>query len=279
MKRILVFSVCLMFIMCLIGCSEHKKLSEFEMSEDLNKEIKKYFEITDVFVEGEPLPPLIIEDLITKYELSNKYLVYFDKDHKSNYVCAYLNNEVKEVLDTIEIIHEGYESWFIWQGENLYLKKYEYAIEENIINCNDYPLKWIEYKDKEEILDFFEDFFLVSITKSQKINVLNCETKEEGSKVIYIEENSYNFSNLLERKEKFYVLSKKEIKLTDINAHELHSLIKYESFYCKILNDKFYIRDLGYHEKNYDIDDYIIINDYYFCCLDEIIKFIVEQKR
>ena len=152
MKKIFLAFMSLMFIICLVGCSDSKQFEESKISEELNIGLEQYFEINNSLKDGEIRDKIYINDLIVNYKLFNKYLIFIDYEHKSKYYCAYLDSKVKEILDTIEIITpDGEPNWYLWQGENLYLKKYEYAIENDIINYNDYSLKWFEFEEKEDI--------------------------------------------------------------------------------------------------------------------------------
>lgn len=278
MKKLFLVFMSLVFIICLVGCSDSKQFEESKISEKLNIGLKQYFEINNSLKDGEIRDQIYINDLIINYKLFNKYLIFIDCDYKSKYYCAYLDSKVKEILDTIEIITpDGEPSWYLWQGENLYLKKYEYAIENDIINYNDYSLKWFEFEEKEDILDSYENLFLVSITKSQMLNVINYENSEKIKKLIFIEENSYNFNCLIEEGKRFYLLTEKEINVTSITLLDIYEFLMYNSFEYKILNEKIYIKDNTYKlNMDYILMDYMIIDDCYFYCLDEIIKYIKE---
>lgn len=278
MKKIFLAFMSLMFIICLVGCSDSKQFEESKISEELNIGLEQYFETNNSLKDGEIRDKIYINDLIVNYKLFNKYLIFIDYEHKSKYYCAYLDSKVKEILDTIEIITpDGEPNWYLWQGENLYLKKYEYAIENDIINYNDYSLKWFEFEEKEDILDSYENLFLVSITKSQMLNVINYENSEKIKKLIFIEENSYNFNCLIEEGKRFYLLTEKEINVTSITLLDIYEFLMYNSFEYKILNEKIYIKDNTYKlNMDYVLMDYMIIDDCYFYCLDEIIKYIKE---
>lgn len=266
----------LLAIMFLIGCKENYQIKTSDMTETLNQEIEGYFKIDNESKDQEIKDLIYIEDLINNYEYSNKYLISVDNEYKSKYFCAYLDIKIKDILDSIEISEpDGNPSWYIWQGENRYLKKYEYAIKKNIIDVSKYCLNWVEFEKKEDIVHSYENLFLVCIAKSIKLNVINYENNKKVNKVIFIEENSSTLWNLIEEAEGFFTLSENEIDFSNITTLNIFDLLMHNSFKYKKINENIYI-DLNNRGQKleYELNDYKIINERYFYCLDEIVNFI-----
>lgn len=115
--------IVMLFGIYLAGCNENKQIKESNMSKELNGELEKNFNFIDNILKDEEISDrLYLNDLLNNE--TNKYFIFIDKEYKSKYFCAYLNIKVKNILDSIEIKSpDGDSSWYIWQGENLYLKK------------------------------------------------------------------------------------------------------------------------------------------------------------
>lgn len=280
MKKIIAFVMSLLAIMFLIGCNENYQIKTSHMSETLNQELEDYFKIDNESKDQEIKDLIYIDDLMNNYEYSNKYLISVDNEYESKYFCAYLDIKIKDILDSIEISEpDGNPSWYIWQGENRYLKKYEYAIKKNIIDVNEYCMNWVEFEKKEDIVHSYENLFLVCIAKSIKLNVINYENNKKVNKVIFIEENFSTLWNLIEEAEGFFTLSENEIDFSNITTLNIFDLLMHNSFKYKKINENIYI-DLNNRDQKaeYELNDYKIINERYFYSLDEIVNFIKSQK-
>ena len=276
MKKIIAFVMSLLAIMFLIGCNENYQIKTSHMSETLNQELEDYFKIDNESKDQEIKDLIYIDDLMNNYEYSNKYLISIDNEYESKYFCAYLDIKIKDILDSIEISEpDGNPSWYIWQGENRYLKKYEYAIKKNIIDVNEYCMNWVEFEKKEDIVHSYENLFLVCIAKSIKLNVINYENNKKVNKVIFIEENSSTLWNLIEEAEGFFTLSENKIDFSNITTLNIFDLLMHNSFKYKKINENIYI-DLNNRGQKleYELNDYKIINERYFYSLDEIVNFI-----
>ncbi len=276
MKKIIAFVMSLLAIMFLIGCNENYQIKTSHMSETLNQELEDYFKIDNESKDQEIKDLIYIDDLMNNYEYSNKYLISIDNEYESKYFCAYLDIKIKDILDSIEISEpDGNPSWYIWQGENRYLKKYEYAIKKNIIDVNEYCMNWVEFEKKEDIVHSYENLFLVCIAKSIKLNVINYENNKKVNKVIFIEENSITLWNLIEEAEGFFTLSENKIDFSNITTLNIFDLLMHNSFKYKKINENIYI-DLNNRGQKleYELNDYKIINERYFYSLDEIVNFI-----
>ena len=276
MKKIIAFVMSLLAIMFLIGCNENYQIKTSHMSETLNQELEDYFKIDNESKDQEIKDLIYIDDLMNNYEYSNKYLISVDNEYESKYYCAYLDIKIKDILDSIEISEpDGNPSWYIWQGENRYLKKYEYAIKKNIIDVNEYCMNWVEFEKKEDIVHSYENLFLVCIAKSIKLNVINYENNKKVNKVIFIEENSSTLWNLIEEAEGFFTLSENKMDFSNITILNIFDLLMHNSFKYKKLNENIYI-DLNKRGQKieYELNDYKIINERYFYSLDEIVNFI-----
>lgn len=276
MKKIIAFVMSLLAIMFLIGCNENYQIKTSHMSETLNQELEDYFKIDNESKDQEIKDLIYIDDLMNNYEYSNKYLISIDNEYESKYFCAYLDIKIKDILDSIEISEpDGNPSWYIWQGENRYLKKYEYAIKKNIIDVNEYCMNWVEFEKKEDIVHSYENLFLVCIAKSIKLNVINYENNKKVNKVIFIEENSSTLWNLIEEAEGFFTLSENKMDFSNITILNIFDLLMHNSFKYKKLNENIYI-DLNNRGQKieYELNDYKIINERYFYSLDEIVNFI-----
>lgn len=276
MKKIIAFVMSLLAIMFLIGCNENYQIKTSHMSETLNQELEDYFKIDNESKDQEIKDLIYIDDLMNNYEYSNKYLISVDNEYESKYYCAYLDIKIKDILDSIEISEpDGNPSWYIWQGENRYLKKYEYAIKKNIIDVNEYCMNWVEFEKKEDIVHSYENLFLVCIAKSIKLNVINYENNKKVNKVIFIEENSSTLWNLIEEAEGFFTLSENKMDFSNITILNIFDLLMHNSFKYKKLNENIYI-DLNNRGQKieYELNDYKIINERYFYSLDEIVNFI-----
>ena len=276
MKKIIAFVMSLLAIMFLIGCNENYQIKTSHMSETLNQELEDYFKIDNESKDQEIKDLIYIDDLMNNYEYSNKYLISVDNEYESKYYCAYLDIKIKDILDSIEISEpDGNPSWYIWQGENRYLKKYEYAIKKNIIDVNEYCMNWVEFEKKEDIVHSYENLFLVCIAKSIKLNVINYENNKKVNKVIFIEENSSTLWNLIEEAEGFFTLSENKIDFSNITTLNIFDLLMHNSFKYKKINENIYI-DLNNRGQKieYELNDYKIINERYFYSLDEIVNFI-----
>ena len=276
MKKIIAFVMSLLAIMFLIGCNENYQIKTSHMSETLNQELEDYFKIDNESKDQEIKDLIYIDDLMNNYEYSNKYLISIDNEYESKYFCAYLDIKIKDILDSIEISEpDGNPSWYIWQGENRYLKKYEYAIKKNIIDVNEYCMNWVEFEKKEDIVHSYENLFLVCIAKSIKLNVINYENNKKVNKVIFIEENSSTLWNLIEEAEGFFTLSENKIDFSNITILNIFDLLMHNSFKYKKINENIYI-DLNNRGQKieYELNDYKIINERYFYSLDEIVNFI-----
>ena len=280
MKKIIAFVMSLLAILFLIGCNENYQIKTSHMSETLNQELEDYFKIDNESKDQEIKDLIYIDDLMNNYEYSNKYLISVDNEYESKYFCGYLDIKIKDILDSIEISDpDGNPSWYIWQGENRYLKKYEYAIKKNIIDVNEYCMNWVEFEKKEDIVHSYENLFLVCIAKSIKLNVINNENNKKVNKVIFIEENSSTLWNLIEEAEGFFTLSENEIDFSNITTLNIFDLLMHNSFKYKKINENIYI-DLNNRGQKleYELNDYKIINERYFYSLDEIVNFIEGQK-
>ena len=276
MKKIIAFVMSLLAIMFLIGCNENYQIKTSHMLETLNQELEDYFKIDNESKDQEIKDLIYIDDLMNNYEYSNKYLISIDNEYESKYFCAYLDIKIKDILDSIEISEpDGNPSWYIWQGENRYLKKYEYAIKKNIIDVNEYCMNWVEFEKKEDIVHSYENLFLVCIAKSIKLNVINYENNKKVNKVIFIEENSSTLWNLIEEAEGFFTLSENKIDFSNITTLNIFDLLMHNSFKYKKINENIYI-DLNNRGQKleYELNDYKIINERYFYSLDEIVNFI-----
>ncbi len=276
MKKIIAFVMSLLAIMFLIGCNENYQIKTSHMSETLNQELEDYFKIDNESKDQEIKDLIYIDDLMNNCEYSNKYLISIDNEYESKYFCAYLDIKIKDILDSIEISEpDGNPSWYIWQGENRYLKKYEYAIKKNIIDVNEYCMNWVEFEKKEDIVHSYENLFLVCIAKSIKLNVINYENNKKVNKVIFIEENSSTLWNLIEEAEGFFTLSENKIDFSNITTLNIFDLLMHNSFKYKKINENIYI-DLNNRGQKieYELNDYKIINERYFYSLDEIVNFI-----
>ena len=276
MKKIIAFVMSLLAIMFLIGCNENYQIKTSHMSETLNQELEDYFKIDNESKDQEIKDLIYIDDLMNNCEYSNKYLISIDNEYESKYFCAYLDIKIKDILDSIEISEpDGNPSWYIWQGENRYLKKYEYAIKKNIIDINEYCMNWVEFEKKEDIVHSYENLFLVCIAKSIKLNVINYENNKKVNKVIFIEENSSTLWNLIEEAEGFFTLSENKIDFSNITTLNIFDLLMHNSFKYKKINENIYI-DLNNRGQKieYELNDYKIINERYFYSLDEIVNFI-----
>jgi len=280
MKKIIVLFMMLILSVILVGCNESNHIKTSQMTESLNKELDEYFKIDNESKEQEILQAIYIDNLIDNYKNSNKYLISVDNKFKSKYFCAYLDIRVKDVLDSIKIAEvDGNPSWYIWQGENRYLKKYDYAIKNNIIDINEYCMKWVEFEKKEDIAPSYENLFLICIAKSIKLNLIDYENNEKAEKVIFIEENASALWNLIEKVDGFFTLLEKEIDLTNLTTVYVFLVLNYYSFKYKNINESIYIYLNDRNQKvEYDFNDYKIINEKYFYRLDEIINYIEEQK-
>lgn len=266
----------LLAIMFLIGCNENYQIKTSHMSETLNQELEDYFKIDNESKDQEIKDLIYIDDLMNNCEYSNKYLISIDNEYESKYFCAYLDIKIKDILDSIEISEpDGNPSWYIWQGENRYLKKYEYAIKKNIIDVNEYCMNWVEFEKKEDIVHSYENLFLVCIAKSIKLNVINYENNKKVNKVIFIEENSSTLWNLIEEAEGFFTLSENKIDFSNITTLNIFDLLMHNSFKYKKINENIYI-DLNNRGQKleYELNDYKIINERFFYSLDEIVNFI-----
>ncbi len=276
MKKIIAFVMSLLAIMFLIGCNENYQIKTSHMSETLNQELEDYFKIDNESKDQEIKDLIYIDDLMNNCEYSNKYLISIDNEYESKYFCAYLDIKIKDILDSIEISEpDGNPSWYIWQGENRYLKKYEYAIKKNIIDVNEYCMNWVEFEKKEDIVHSYENLFLVCIAKSIKLNVINYENNKKVNKVIFIEENSSTLWNLIEEAEGFFTLSENKIDFSNITTLNIFDLLMHNSFKYKKINENIYI-DLNNRGQKleYELNDYKIINERFFYSLDEIVNFI-----
>ena len=245
MKKI--FYLYLLFIsISLLSCNKEKNIIS-ENSDTLNDQIKEYFEI-ETMKKNNPY----IESLIT-FKDKTKLISIEEND---NYICGYLENNIKTILDDIEICIEN--NYYAWSGVNYYLKKYEYAIENKLINQEEYKLIWYDFNDKNEIKDL-SDKFLVCIVKSFDLKINNNETKK-----VFLEIDDTSFYNEIKQYDCYLYLGDLIVDkyITAIDFYE----VIFDSFMCKYINNELYINS------NILIKpcEYEIINENYFYKLADI---------
>ena len=279
MKKLVVVFISLLVIFFLTGCNESYQIKTSYMTEALNKELDDYFRIDNEAKDQEVGDKIYIDDLINNYNNSNKYLISVENEYKSKYFCAYLDIRIKDTLDSIEIAEpDGNPGWYVWQGENNYLKKYESAIKKNLIDIDEYCMNWVEFESKEDIVYSYENLFLVCIAKSIKSNVINYETNKRVDKIFIVEENASILWNLIENEEGFFAVLENKIDFSNMTTLDLFNILEYSSFDYKKINKNIYIDLNGRgQEVNYNLNEYKIINERYFYRLDEIINLIEEQ--
>ena len=129
----------------MIGCKNgNVKLNEIDndLSLALNNEIRANYEkIPNGYVQAEPIYSLGLYYLVRDYDKNTKYQFLLNDIIIKEFLCAYVKNDIKNILDEIIIFEQtGILSWNFWIGIDYYLKKYEYAIKNNLIEAEKYPI-------------------------------------------------------------------------------------------------------------------------------------------
>lgn len=97
------------------------------------------------------------------------------------------------------------------------------------------------------------------------LNINNFENNENKKELIFIEENLFNFGNLIGKEDGFYVSVEEKIDFSNMTTLYIYELFMHNSFVYKIINDKIYIMDNNYKQNaDYQLKDYLIVNDFCF---------------
>lgn len=157
--------------------SNNKKYEEYEYSEQLNSEI---LNMNYSYGENEPLPPIDISTLSYTYGNYKSYLVSTSSSINDFYLCAYLSNDILEIIENTEYFEPyGNLSWNLWLGKNYYLIKYKNAVSYNkTIDYQIYPIKWYKVPINKEIPNEIENSFLILISEIKDVYIENLDKSD-----------------------------------------------------------------------------------------------------
>lgn len=284
-KKYFIFLLCCVMIFTVVGCTgsgeESKEiLNESALTEKLNEELYAYFNKTnDKNTESDVGSNLFIDRIKEYvYTYKTKYLLSLKENLKETYFCAYLSKDIIGILNDIQVNEpDGNPGWYVWLGIDFYLKKYEFAIEHDIINVNEYSLKWVEFSSKDEIKDVYDDFFLVCISKCSEVNVVNYANNTKEVKKVFWETNPTNLGlyDELKQKEGFLLLTDLTFSKDYISTLDLYNLVYYHSFEYKVYNNIIYIasnHNRGDLIVKLKLCDYVVFENVYFYKLSDVLK-------
>lgn len=268
MKKILLMCFMLVIAFVMAGCNnENKTYDESKYSNLLNQSIEESFEFNNE-KEEELAAPISFEEFLNIYNKKNKFLVSIKKEN-DNVICGYLDNSIKEKLETVDITEpDGNPGWYIWVGVNNYIKKYEYAVNNNIIQAKDYSIKWFEIDNKELIAENYNELFLICMTTCYNLTFVNYDTNEVYERKIYVDDNSI-LNDIIEKEKKYIVLY--EMISEKLSAIDLYELTQLDSFDYMLLENEIYVNS-RYKEKNdkLNLKDYKVIDNKFYYNLKEI---------
>ena len=268
MKKILLMCFMLVIAFVMAGCNnENKTYDESKYSNLLNQSIEESFEFNNE-KEEELAAPISFEEFLNIYNKKNKFLVSIKKEN-DNVICGYLDNSIKEKLETVDITEpDGNPGWYIWVGVNNYIKKYEYAVNNNIIQAKDYSIKWFEIDNKELIAENYNELFLICMTTCYNLTFVNYDTNEVYERKIYVDDNSI-LNDIIEKEKKYIVLY--EMRSEKLSAIDLYELTQLDSFDYMLLENEIYVNS-RYKEKNdkLNLKDYKVIDNKFYYNLKEI---------
>ncbi len=270
MKKVLLMYIICIIAFAFVGCRTY---NESEYSEFLNKEIRKndneYFE--------EEVAAISLDMFIRDYNENNKYLVTFEKNN-DYVICGYLDNNIKEKLDKITVIGaDGDDLWSVWLGYNNYIKKYNYAIANNIIEEEEYPIKWFDIKDTDIIKENYKNMFLMCKVESYKVIFKDYDTNEIYERNVLVDSNSVlSYLLNIEDTEKYKkrIVLYKTVK-EQFTAYDLMHQIRIISFMYIVRDNEIYIHSKQRTEiNNPNLKGYLFnddeFNDIYYYKLKDI---------
>lgn len=291
MKKIFFIFVGLLLIYFLEGCFLSDKelvLNKSKFSNEINEEILEYFNTNsiddDEWKNEESIAPIDLWRVNKHYTVVNDYLINLSDDSKDNLICGYLNLNVKNVLDKIQV---DKTKQYSWSGINYYLKKYEYALENNLIEKNLNLITWYECEE-QNIIDIYNDSFLLCVVKIINVEIVDIKNDTQEETVIFVDINGkYNntilYDNLLMNN--YLLLLDNEILREKLTVSYLLKKIRYESFNYIVYENNKYIcpnvtsyLQIDFLEKEYGLKykKHIIVDkfSYYFYDWSDIYKYI-----
>ena len=252
MKKIFFIFVGLSLIYFLAGCFLSDKelvLNKSKFSNEINEEIFEYFNTNsiddDEWKNEESIAPIDLWRVNKYYTVVNDYLINLFDDSEDYMICGYLNLNVKDVLDKIQV---DKTKQYSWSGINYYLKKYEYALENNLIEKNLNLITWYECEE-QNIIDIYNDAFLLCVVKIINVEIVDIKNDTQEETVIFVDINGkYNntilYDNLLMNN--YLLLLDNEILREKLTVSYLLKKIRYESFnYIVYENNKYICPNCG----------------------------------
>ena len=291
MKKIFFIFVGLSLIYFLAGCFLSDKelvLNKSKFSNEINEEIFEYFNTNsiddDEWKNEESIAPIDLWRVNKYYTVVNDYLINLFDDSEDYMICGYLNLNVKDVLDKIQV---DKTKQYSWSGINYYLKKYEYALENNLIEKNLNLITWYECEE-QNIIDIYNDAFLLCVVKIINVEIVDIKNDTQEETVIFVDINGkYNntilYDNLLMNN--YLLLLDNEILREKLTVSYLLKKIRYESFNYIVYENNKYIcpnvtgyLEIDFLEKEYGLKykKHIIVDkfSYYFYDWSDIYKYI-----
>ncbi len=93
----------------------------------LEEEVNEYlYSNDDESVDMEAPSKINLDRIILTFNRYDKYLLNLIENDTEEYICEYMNLEIKDTLDNVKVISpDGDRSWHVRYGIDLYLKKYK----------------------------------------------------------------------------------------------------------------------------------------------------------
>lgn len=168
--------------MTLISCKEETKYAKYEKGNFLNEEIIKAYDERDL--ETLILPPISLENIDERLKNGSLYIVYPDEkvdDSDNYYLCGYLNNSIKKIVDE-ESAYYGY------MGRKTYVDNW---IEKENLSKKDNPIYWYKISKTESIPLKLENKFLVLVLENIDLIFESVDSKEKVKLSVMRENSNY----------------------------------------------------------------------------------------
>lgn len=282
MKKIILLVLIIFSVNILFACNDYNDL-ESKWINYIKEEVSEYLcSKDDESVDMEPPSKLNLDRIILTFNRYDKYLLNLIENDTEEYICGYMNLEIKDTLDNVKVIvPDGDRSWHVRCGIDLYLKKYKIAIEDGLIDGSKNTLEWKLFNNKDEMLEQYEDKFLVSINKVMKMELINLKTNKKSQVVSFLEIESLNFFDDLYDKKNLFVMTNNIKNSSYISALDLfsiseyysaHYIEKYSRVYVNSLEKEYKESRTTSNDSNIVLKKYKVIDDYYYYELSEIMK-------